>query len=153
MEEKSNKPHFHVTAGLIRLDGKLLITKRPKGSHMEGFWEFPGGKKEENESLKACLEREIKEELGIEIRADKLLLTVQHEYETRLITLHFFNCTYLSGQPEALEGQEARWVIPEDLTKYNLLPPDLQVIPLAKIVTTQPQGQTKIGSSPKKLKE
>ena len=128
MEIKNNKTHFHVTAGLIWRDGRLLITRRPEGVHLEGFWEFPGGKQEDHETLEACLEREIREELGIEIEAGKYLLSVQHEYETKSITLHVFHCINLKGQPEALEGQETRWIHPDDLKKYTFPPPDLKVI-------------------------
>ena len=128
MEAKSPKPHVQVTAGLIWRDGKVLITRRPKGRHLAGFWEFPGGKQEENETLRGCLEREIKEELGIEIRAEKKLLSIQHEYETKCITLHMFHCSDLKGRPVAQEGQEAKWVRPEDLPSYKFPPPDLKVI-------------------------
>ena len=128
MEIKNNNPHFHVTAGLIWRDGRLLITRRPEGVHLEGLWEFPGGKQEGHETLKACLEREIREELGIEIRAGKYLLSVRHEYENKSITLHVFNCINLKGQPEALEGQEAKWIHPHDLQKQTFPPPDLEVI-------------------------
>ena len=123
-----NKPHFQVTAGIIWLDGKLLITKRPRGSHLGGFWEFPGGKQEEGETLRECLEREIEEELGMKVRAGKLLLSVDHEYESRTISLHLFECSYLCGQPEPLEDQEIAWVPPGDLSRYHFPPPDHKFI-------------------------
>jgi len=128
VKQNSNKPHFHVTAGLIWQDGRLLITKRPEGSHLAGTWEFPGGKQEGDETLKRCLEREIKEELGMDIRANELLLTVKHEYETKLVTLHTFSCTCLKGAPQGLEGQEVRWVEPDDLQQYTFPPPDQKLI-------------------------
>ena len=105
-----------------------MITRRPAGRHLAGFWEFPGGKQESNESLEGCLEREIKEELGIEIKAESRFLSVQYEYETKRITLHVFQCTDLKGQPEALEGQETRWVLPKDLSLYDFPPPDFEII-------------------------
>jgi mutator protein MutT len=128
MEAKNPRPHLQVTAGLIWRDGKVLIARRPRGRHLAGFWEFPGGKQEENETLQGCLEREIKEELGIEIRADKKLLSVRHHYETTCITLHVFQCSDLKGRPTAQEGQEAKWVRPEDLPSYKFSPPDLKVV-------------------------
>lgn len=128
MNKRGSKRHIHVTAGLIWKDGRLLIARRPKGSHLAGFWEFPGGKKETCEGLKACMEREIKEELGMDIRADRLLLTVQHEYEVKLVSLHIFGCTCLKGTPQPLEGQEIRWVDPNDLDQYAFPPPDQKVI-------------------------
>jgi 8-oxo-dGTP diphosphatase len=125
---KSNKPHFNVTAGLIWKNGKVLIAKRPKGSHLEGYWEFAGGKQEEGESLKDCLEREIEEELGVKIKADQLFLTVKHEYRYKVVSLHTFNCTILAGEPMALKCQELRWVYPTELDAFNFPPPDMQVI-------------------------
>jgi mutator protein MutT len=128
VKKVDEKPHYQVTAGLVWNKGKVLITKRPKGSHLEGFWEFPGGKQEKGESLKACLEREIKEELGVEIRADEALLTVDHEYGSKWISLSVFNCTFLKGEPEPLECQEFRWVAPGDLFDFSFPPPDRKVL-------------------------
>lgn len=128
MKKRTHKPHFHVTAGLIWQDGLLLITKRPEGSHLAGLWEFPGGKQKTHEDLIRCLKREIKEELGIDIQPDEHLFTVQHEYESKRISLHVFNCTTLKGKPKPLEGQEIRWISPKDLKKYPFPPPDLKII-------------------------
>jgi len=125
---KNSRPHFHVTAGLIWKNGKVLITKRPKGSHLEGFWEFPGGKREKGETLRHCLEREITEELGIEIKADKLFLPVKHEYDYKVISLYTFNCTLLAGEPKALQCQEIRWVDPLRLCEFEFPPPDMLVV-------------------------
>lgn len=128
MEARNHKPHFQVAAGLIWSEGKLLITRRPPGSHLAGFWEFPGGKQEGDESLKDCLEREIREELGVEISVGKPFLTVRYEYETKYITLHVFHCKDLKGLPQAMEGQEARWIHPKDLPQYHFPPPDQEII-------------------------
>jgi mutator protein MutT len=122
------KPHYDVTAGLIWKDGDLLISRRAKGAHLEGFWEFPGGKQEAGEDLRACLEREIKEELGIEARADAPLLTVDHEYADKQISLHVFSCTWLRGEPLALQCQEVKWVEWDDLSELIFPPPDMKVI-------------------------
>ena len=123
-----NKPHYHVAAGLIWRDGRVLITKRPEGTHLAGYWEFPGGKKEDDETLEACLEREIREELGMEVRTGICLKTVHHEYEAKSITLHVFHCTHVNGRPLPLENQESRWVKPEDLKNHTFPPPDLEII-------------------------
>ena len=128
MVAKNNKPHFHVTAGLLWQNGKVLITKRPVGSHLAGYWEFPGGKQEVGETLEDCLEREIKEELGVDVRAGKRLLTVDHEYENRIISLYLFHCTHLNGELEPLGCEEIRWARPEDLTQYRFPPPDEEII-------------------------
>jgi mutator protein MutT len=125
---KSSKPHFHVTAGLLQQDGMVLITKRPVGSHLAGYWEFPGGKQEAGETLEECLVREMKEELGVNVRAGKRLLTVNHEYENRIISLYLFQCTHLGGELKPLACEEIRWVHPEDLTQYRFPPPDEKII-------------------------
>jgi mutator protein MutT len=127
---KSDKPHFHVTAGLLQQNGMVLITKRPAGSHLAGYWEFPGGKQEAGETLEECLEREMKEELGVEVRAGKRLLTVDHEYENRIISLYFFYCTHMGGELKPLGCEEIRWVHPEDLRQYRFPPPDERIIQL-----------------------
>lgn len=121
-------PHYDVTAGLICKEGKILIATRPKGTHLEGFWEFPGGKQEEGEDLKECLKREIEEELGIEVMVDEHFLTVDHEYTDKRISLHVFNCTWLKGEPVPLQRQETRWSTLTELSKLAFPPPDVRVI-------------------------
>ena len=128
MQEPTNRPHFHVSAGIIWKDGKVLVTKRPHGSHLEGLWEFPGGKKEQGESLRECLAREIKEELGLTVEAEEAILTVVHDYGTKQVSLHFFQCRPLSGEPKPLQSDEMRWVRPKDLRLLSFPPPDRAMI-------------------------
>ena len=128
--QQKDKPSFQVTAGLLRRDGRVLITKRPDGKHLAGFWEFPGGKQESGETLEACLKREIKEELGIEVRVDKHIHTVHHEYEDRRVALHLFLCTHLKGDLKPLDSQEIKWVAHEDLHQYRFPPPDFKILKL-----------------------
>jgi 8-oxo-dGTP diphosphatase len=128
MKGQNKNPYLHVTAGLIWKHGRVLIAKRPKGAHLEGFWEFPGGKREKGESLKDCLEREIEEELGVKVKAGEELLTVEHEYGTKAVSLHVFNCTCFEGEPKCLQVQDIRWVEPAGLGKYAFPPPDEKVI-------------------------
>ena len=128
----TSKPHFHVTAGLIWRNGKLLLTRRPQGSHLAGYWEFPGGKQEAGETLEACLEREIMEELGIRVKVIKHLLQVDHDYDEKSISLHLFACSNPAGEPQAIGCDAMRWVNPKDLHRYKLPPPDIQVLPFIK---------------------
>jgi 8-oxo-dGTP diphosphatase len=128
MKGQNKNPYLHVTAGLMWKHGTVLIAKRPKGAHLEGFWEFPGGKREKGESLKDCLEREIEEELGVKVKAGEELLTVEHEYGTKAVSLHVFNCTCFEGEPKCLQVQDIRWVEPAGLGKYTFPPPDEKVI-------------------------
>ncbi|RPI78883.1 MAG: 8-oxo-dGTP diphosphatase MutT [Desulfobacteraceae bacterium] len=123
-----SKPHYHVTAGLIRRQDCLLIARRPAGKHLAGLWEFPGGKQEEGETLKECLARELKEELGLEVAVGELFMSVAHEYETKFVTLHCFLCSLVQGTPSGLEGQESRWVRDEELKEFAFTPPDKIII-------------------------
>jgi mutator protein MutT len=126
------KPHFHVTAGLLWKNGKVLITRRPQGSHLAGFWEFPGGKQEPGESLERCLEREIKEELGVEVKVESYLLQIDHEYENKSISLHLFQCSHRRGEPCPIGCDDMAWVDPKDLDHYKLPPPDIQILSFIK---------------------
>jgi mutator protein MutT len=126
--QQKGKPHLQVTAGLLWRDGRVLITKRPEGKHLAGLWEFPGGKQERGETLEACLEREMKEELGIEVRVGKHLCTVHHEYKDRRVSLHLFLCTHLEGDLKPMDFQEIKWVSPEDLLQYRFPPPDSKIL-------------------------
>ena len=123
-----SKKQITVTAAIIWQDGKVLITRRPEGVHLEGLWEFPGGKKEADETLEECIAREIKEELGIDVRPEKFLLAVKHEYETKIVDLNIFECTLIDGSPFPMEGQEINWVRPCDMSDYAFPPPDIEVI-------------------------
>ncbi len=124
----AHKKRIEVTAAIIRHEGKLLITERPEGKHLEGLWEFPGGKKEAGEALEECVKREIREELGIQINPQKLLLSVTHEYETKIVELYAFLCSLVNGSPVPLEGQNIRWVDPEELSLYQFPPPDQKIL-------------------------
>jgi 8-oxo-dGTP diphosphatase len=122
-------PHIVVTAAVVRRGEQFLVTKRPRGVHLEGCWEFPGGKAEPNETLADCLKREILEELGTTARVDRELLSVTHEYPERTVELHFFACT-LDGEPRALLNQDIRWVDRAELASLDLPPADAELIAL-----------------------
>ncbi len=122
------KKQIQVTAAIIRKDEKVLITQRPRGAHLEGMWEFPGGKIEEAETPEQCIVREISEELGMQIIPERHILSVTHEYETKIVELHVYECTIIKGIPAPLEGQEIKWVKPHELPAYTFPPPDLKII-------------------------
>ena len=92
------------------------------------MWEFPGGKVEAGESFEGALRREIREELGIEIRVLDEFFTVEHEYPTKSVRLHFFNCTIGEGEAEALGVADMRWVLPSELDKFEFPPADAELI-------------------------
>jgi 8-oxo-dGTP diphosphatase len=117
-----------VVAAILRKGGRILITQRPKSVHLESLWEFPGGKVEHGESLEIALEREILEELGIKIRVCDEFFTVDYEYPTKAVRLHFFNCEILEGLPQRLDVADLQWVYPQDLSSYLFPPADFPVI-------------------------
>jgi len=108
-----------VAAGLVFRDGKLLITKRFPDAHLGGLWEFPGGKREPNESFKACLVRELAEELGIEVKVGELVEAVTHDYKDKHVHLRFFRCEWTGREPRALGCEECRWVTRDELKDYE----------------------------------
>ncbi len=118
-----------VTAAVIERDGHFLVTRRPQGVHLEGFWEFPGGKCEHGESLAACLERELREELAVAARIGAEIMTAAHEYVDRRVELHFLACELL-GTPRPQMNQEMRWVARAELTTLEFPPADVELIRL-----------------------
>ena len=116
-----------VTAAVIERDGAYLVTRRQRGVHLEGYWEFPGGKCEPGESLDDCLRRELVEELGADAEIGDELLAVTHTYPDRRVELHFIACT-LIGTPSPLLGQEMRWVARADLRSLKFPPADDELI-------------------------
>ena len=116
-----------VTAAVIERDGSFLVTRRQQGVHLEGFWEFPGGKCDAGETLTACLARELKEELDVDARIGPEVYTVTHDYPGRSIELHFFQCG-LIGDPHPQIGQEMRWVRRDDLATLEFPPADAELI-------------------------
>ncbi|MBA2306438.1 MAG: (deoxy)nucleoside triphosphate pyrophosphohydrolase [Acidobacteria bacterium] len=110
-----------VAAAVIRRGDEYFVTRRQTGVHLEGYWEFPGGKCDEGETLDACLCREIREELDAAVRVGAEILAVAHEYEDRVLELRFFECELL-GEPRAVLGQEMQWV-PRGLLRALEFPP------------------------------
>jgi len=120
-------PRIVVTAAVIHRDGCYLVTRRLRGTHLEGYWEFPGGKCDSNESLTACLDREIAEELGTPVHVGDEIHSVSHTYRERIVELHFFLCELLD-EPRAALGQEMQWVAARDLRSLEFPPADAELI-------------------------
>ena len=118
-----------VVAAVIMDDDRYLVTKRPPGVHLEGMWEFPGGKVAADETHVAALRREIREELDADVVVENLLLTTTHHYADRSVTLFFYRCT-LAGVPTPLLGQEVRWVSRAELPVLGFPPADDDLIKL-----------------------
>jgi 8-oxo-dGTP diphosphatase len=123
----ADPPRVIVTAAVIEHEGTFLVTRRVRGVHLEGLWEFPGGKCEGAETLQTCLARELREELGVPARVGREIFTVTHPYPERIVELHFFECR-LEGVPRALLGQDMRWVSRADLGSLKFPPADDELI-------------------------
>jgi 8-oxo-dGTP diphosphatase len=119
-----------VVAGLV-LDagGSLLIAQRPPGGWQPGKWEFPGGKIEPGESELQALQRELAEELGLQVTAARKLFFFEHQYTDRRVKIALWLVTDYAGEPRGLEGQALRWVMPSELDSVDLLDADKPVVP------------------------
>ena len=123
-----------VVAALIKCDDKVLIARRKTGSEFSyGKWEFPGGKVETHETEHEAIEREIKEEFEVTIKANKFIANVLMEYPSKIINLKLYDCTYLSGEFKLHDHFEYKFVDMNSLLDYDLCTPDkLLVLKLTK---------------------
>jgi len=119
---------LEVGCAIIHKNGKLLIAQRHLDDSFGGYWEFPGGKREQNETIEACLAREAFEELGIRIQPERLLCNRMHETSKYRISLFFFFCKWVSEEPRAIDCKDFAWVSRENIRQYRLLPGDLEVL-------------------------
>lgn len=121
-----------VVAALIEKEGKYLIARRSTGlSDVLGKWEFPGGKVEQDETEEHAIEREIKEEFEMDIKAIRFLANNVCEYPTKTIDLRLYECKHVSGEFNLHDHSEYLLVDKEDIVNYDLCPAD---IPLAEFV-------------------
>jgi len=120
---------IRVAAGILfDADGRVLVTERLGDPAFAGFWEFPGGKIAGGESPAAALRRELSEELGIVVEACDLLMSLEHHYPDRRVSIDVFRVESWRGIPQGLEGQAIRWVSTSELADIDLLPADQPVI-------------------------
>jgi len=125
----STKRHTAVVAaGVLEREGKILAAKRKRGSHLEGYWEFPGGKLEPDESPEECLRRELAEEIGVLVRPREILEVVFHRYPEKSVLLLFYRCDLLEGEPRPIECDEVRWVSLADLPALDWAPADVPFV-------------------------
>ncbi|MDP7040302.1 MAG: (deoxy)nucleoside triphosphate pyrophosphohydrolase [Myxococcota bacterium] len=124
------KPRVKVVAGVLEVDGAVLVQERPAGKARAFLWEFPGGKVDPGESSDACVEREFFEELGLRIRVDKELWSHQHAYEDIVVDLTLFAVTHLSSLDEMMahDGQTIAWVQKTELMALDFCPADKEFI-------------------------
>jgi 8-oxo-dGTP diphosphatase len=132
------RKRMQVTAGVITLKGKILIARRRLEDRFGGLWEFPGGKIDPGEKPKACLRRELREELGIETRVGDLLCSSRVDGPPHSIELLAYAVEVVSGKPKAHEHDELRWVEPGALAGYEFPELDRAVVRLLQTPPAAP---------------
>ena len=109
-------------------DGRFLLAQRPEGKVYAGYWEFPGGKVEPGESVAHALKRELREELGVEVRAAYPWITRTHKYPHGTVRLHFHRVVDWSGVPHPHEGQTLAWQRHGALDVAPMLPANAPIL-------------------------
>ena len=117
-----------VVAALLWQDNRFLICRRPPHKTRGLLWEFVGGKVEPGESFPQALQRECAEELAINVEVGEEFMQVIHEYPDILIRLTLLNCTIPTGQPQALEHNDIRWIHPSEIDNFLFCPADTDIL-------------------------
>jgi 8-oxo-dGTP diphosphatase len=115
---------------VVERDGAVLLTRRPRGAHLEGYWEFPGGRIEAGETPESCLIRELREELGVEVRVGERLAVLDHTYPEKRVILHCHRCEIVSGEPRPLASEALQWARRDDLAAIRLPPANMPLVAL-----------------------
>lgn len=118
-----------VVCGIILKEDKILLCRRKTEKSLGGYWEFPGGKVESNESESDALIRELKEELSIKVEIQKHFKTTLHKYEQVQIELIAYFCKFIQADFILTDHDAIQWVKKIELLSFNLSPAD---VPIAK---------------------
>ncbi len=133
-ETRAPLPHKQIGVAVVwNEQGQILIDRRPQAGLLGGLWEFPGGKIEPGETVEACIQRELQEELGIQVAVGDRLITIDHTYTHFKVTLNVFHCRHLSGDPQPLECDEVRWVEVAELEQFPFPKANTQIIEALKV--------------------
>lgn len=112
---------IHAVVGIVKRDDKILVGERPLGKPYSGYWEFPGGKVEANESSEAALKRELFEELGITVTSAKPWFQHTHTYPDKTVLLDLWWVEAFTGGPVSKENQTLRWATLAEMQALRLL--------------------------------
>ena len=135
MARNRNRPILFVAAvALVDTDGRVLLAQRPEGKSMAGLWEFPGGKLGPGETPEACLIRELKEELGIDVTASCLgpFTFASHAYEDFHLLMPLYLCRVWEGIVTGREGQALKWLRPRDMDDTPMPPADIPLVAMLR---------------------
>ena len=124
----ASRPSIDVAAALVFREGKVLITQRCADAHLGGLWEFPGGKREPDETFEACLTRELREELGIEVAVGVLVESLTHAYPEKTVHLRFYRCRWTRHEPQPLGCPAFNWVTAAVLKDYAFPAADARLL-------------------------
>jgi len=117
-----------VTAAIIQREGQILAARRKEGSHMAGYWEFPGGKIESGETPEECLQRELREELNIESKIGPFFAESCYDYGTKQIRLLSYFVDYIDGIFTLNDHDEIRWLHVNQLHSLQWAPADIPLV-------------------------
>ncbi|TAK75632.1 MAG: NUDIX domain-containing protein [Gammaproteobacteria bacterium] len=112
---------IRAVVGVLKREGKLLVAERPQGKSYSGYWEFPGGKIEADETGEAALVRELQEELGIDVILAKHWLDYTYSYPDKTVALEIWRVDDFTGEPHGKENQQLLWVTYAELLSLHLL--------------------------------
>jgi mutator protein MutT len=124
-----------VTAAIMVKSSKVFAARRSPGSHMAGYWEFPGGKIEAGETAEECLTRELFEELGIVTKVGKFFGESTHDYGTKTIQLLAYKVEHVSGEFELMVHDKLRWLSLYELDEVKWAPADIPLVALYRGTT------------------
>jgi mutator protein MutT len=119
---------IEVAAGLVFRDSKLLITLRRPTDHLGGLWEFPGGKREPDESFENCLKRELLEELGMEVSVHEQIESIVHSYPEKTVLLNFYRCQWVNNEPQPIGCAALAWIRRDELDNYEFPAADARLL-------------------------
>lgn len=122
------KSRIDAAIAIVIREGQILISQRCEDDSFGGYWEFPGGKCEDGETLEQCLTRELREELDIAARPIDRFPAVEHDYPNVLVRLHPFLCEHEAGEPKLIECQAVEWIAPPRLREFRFPPANEDLI-------------------------
>ncbi|MHA1536237.1 MAG: (deoxy)nucleoside triphosphate pyrophosphohydrolase [Alphaproteobacteria bacterium] len=134
MSAEENPILLVAAVALVDADGRVLLARRPEGKEMAGLWEFPGGKLAPAETPEACLIRELKEELGIDVSASCLapFTFASHAYEDFHLLMPLYLCRVWEGIAGPREGQALKWLRPGDMDAIPMPPADVPLVAMLR---------------------